>query len=814
MGSFCMAEGGIVKIRSRILLVTLATLAVSSCVFYLKTTQPLRESFTQLEISDAEERVQTAKIAVESRIQDVHRKSIDWSNWDDLYNYLESRDHEFTKSNFAVHSFQELKVDFTGIYDNEGKTVFAMNAHRDKKAPYLSREEVERVVAKATRDLPHGQLSDGIFGYLHILKANYSISIRPISDTAASGKPRGWIVFMEYLGQIVQREISRANRREISWTSFADFRPAPSVPTLNPKRAVIDDQDPENIIAFSLIADIFGRQGLVIRTDLPRAISQHGEAAIASLLIHTLGVGLLFGVLMLVLINGAALKPLRRLSRQVACIDGHAEGARVDGEGNDEVGFLAKTINAMLAKLEGTERKLKEHNENLEQLVAERTKAIEHQSLHDALTGLANRALYLDRLEFALKKARRERKGTAAMFIDLDNFKFVNDSLGHEAGDDLLIQVGEMLVGAVRPGDTVARLGGDEFTLVLENLSSIHCANLVAERILSSLKGPVTVIGREVFIGASIGIAYVEKGNATVANTIKNADTAMYRAKSQGKFNYVVFDETMQDQAEERLELGTQLRTALENGEIEAHYQPLIDLKSGRIIGAEALARWNHPTRGYVPPVQFIPLAEEIGCIFEIGSWMLEKACRDAVTWVEMTGIADFCVSVNVSGKQLQRADIVDQVAAVLEATGLPPQNLKLEITESILMEDHRGVVEKMKAIKALGVHLALDDFGTGYSSLSTLRMYPIDTLKIDRTFVDQIEHEQEAYAIIRAIVVMALSMGLTVTAEGIETENQARELHAIGCEIGQGYLFSRPLPAQMFIDKIVSLPYIVKRAA
>lgn len=472
--------------------------------------------------------------------------------------------------------------------------------------------------------------------------------------------------------------------------------------------------------------------------------------------------------------------------------------------------MLRAEIESLRAKLGQAEAKLHEYDLNLERTVHERTREMEHHAHHDALTGLPNRSLFLDCVETALAKLPLKTGGIAAFFIDLDNFKLINDSLGHGAGDALLIEIALRLIESVRSGDLVARLGGDEFTVLLEGVDASEAED-VAERILRSLRTSFNLEGHEVFSNASIGIAYATDATASAEDLLKRADTAMYRAKSNGKSNYVFYEDSMNDRVVERLLLENGLRKAMECGELSVHYQPLIDLGTDALTGAEALARWAHPTKGQVSPGQFIPIAEETGLIVPIGYWIMEEACRQTVRWkAEAEADLDaFCISVNLSGKQLQRDDVVERVAEILYRTGLKPSCLKLEITESVLMKNQEDVIEKMRRLKDLGLRLALDDFGTGYSSLSTLSAFPIDTLKIDQTFVSRLGTEEQAKSVVEAIMGLSRSMKMDVTSEGVETDFQRHIIQGFGCQTGQGYLFDRPLDADAF-----GLRHVASRAS
>ncbi len=419
---------------------------------------------------------------------------------------------------------------------------------------------------------------------------------------------------------------------------------------------------------------------------------------------------------------------------------------------------------------------------------------IAYQAFHDLVTDLPNRALFMQALARAQAGAQQKQTLSALLFFDLDNFKVINDSLGHEAGDCLLKAVAQRLQACLRPEDTVARLGGDEFTLLLENLDTPEEAHTMAERILADLRQPIKLPQREVFASASIGIAYCNGATQSPEILLRDADTAMYHAKAAGKAGYAVFDPSMNARIVERMEIEMGLRHALERQEFRVHYQPLIDLASGRLIGTEALVRWQHPTRGLIPPGQFIPIAEAAGLIAPMGYWVLEEACRQTKVWQEtFHSEPPLTVSVNLSTQQLQQEDVVERVAAALQSTGLPPACLKIEITESGLIEDMKAAIAKLHRLKALRIKLAIDDFGTGYSSMTYLSTLPVDTIKIDQAFVSRLGECEEAVNVVSAIILLSRSLLLDVTGEGIETEAQVIQLQGLGCHVGQGYYFARP---------------------
>ena len=440
-----------------------------------------------------------------------------------------------------------------------------------------------------------------------------------------------------------------------------------------------------------------------------------------------------------------------------------------------------------------------ERNRLLEQL--EESKRLQrHLAYHDALTILPNRHLLHDRLQQALAQSKRSGKLAALLFLDLDGFKRINDTLGHGIGDLLLKSVAKRLKTTVRQVDTVARLGGDEFTIVLLEINHAQDAKDVAQKILKVISQPYKIEEHELFVTASVGISIYPDDGSDIESLIRKADIAMYRAKGQGKNNYQVYNLSMDAKFFERLTLENSLRKAVENEELVAYYQPQVDLRTGEITGVEALVRWQHQKFGLVPPDKFIPLAEETGVILEIDEWMMKTACRQIKNW-EREGIANIRVAVNLSTRQFRQKNLSEKVAQILKDSAVQPKNLCLEITENEVMQNIETTVEILQALKKMGVFLSLDDFGTGYSSLSYLKRFPIDVLKIDRTFVNGIPSDRDDTAISTAIVVLAHSMELQVIAEGVEKSEQIAFLQSLQCDEIQGFYFSRPLNAETVTD-------------
>jgi len=433
--------------------------------------------------------------------------------------------------------------------------------------------------------------------------------------------------------------------------------------------------------------------------------------------------------------------------------------------------------------------------------ITERRRAQEklsHQALHDPLTGLPNRTLVLDRIGQALARSARHDWSVAVLFFDVDRFKVVNDSLGHSAGDALLVLVVERLQGLLRPGDTMARLGGDEFLVVCEEVDGVHQARNLADRLTRAFSTPFVLGEREMFATASLGIALGRAPGATPESLMRDADAAMYRAKERGKARYEVFDEDMRAQALRRLDTEHAMPRALERNEFRILYQPIVSLDTGTMTGVEALVRWEHPDHGLITPSEFVPIAEDNGLIVPLGSWVLGQAMEQAASWHrEHPSRRDLHITVNLSARQLQDPGLPFSVANALDALEMDPAALTLEITESVLMHDRDISLARLLDLKFLGVGLAIDDFGTGYSSLAYLQRFPLDVLKVDKAFVDGVAHGAEESALAAAIIRLGHNLHLRTVAEGVECPEQVTHLRRLGCSDAQGYLFARPLPAE-----------------
>ncbi|NHZ89190.1 EAL domain-containing protein [Massilia sp. CCM 8733] len=483
--------------------------------------------------------------------------------------------------------------------------------------------------------------------------------------------------------------------------------------------------------------------------------------------------------------------PLRALSDTSAQISRLGDYAiRAEVSSLADIGMLSTAFNTMLDRIQKRESEL-------EAEISERKRVevkLDRLAHFDNVTQLHNRHFFNDRLEAVIARAAQCHERAVVMFIDLDNFKAVNDTLGHDIGDDLLRLVSRSLTDTLRAGDAIARIGGDEFAIILENVHQIEDAAMVAEKCLLKIAQPIAISGHEIHISASIGISVYPDHAANMHELLKYADSAMYYAKNSGKNACRLFTHSMQEDARKRFTLDNNLRRALERKEFVLYYQPQIDLRSGAICGAEALIRWIHPDLGMISPADFIPVAEETGMIVAIGEWVLREACHELRAWHD-DGHA-IRMSINLSGRQLSEDGLVASVLAIVDDSGIDTRWLELELTESMLMDASASVIDKLHTLKRAGIALAIDDFGTGYSSMSYLKTFPVSALKIDRSFVQDLPHSTEDAAITRAIIALARSLKMETVAEGIETQEQGEFLRANGCDKAQGYHYGKPLPA------------------
>ncbi len=508
--------------------------------------------------------------------------------------------------------------------------------------------------------------------------------------------------------------------------------------------------------------------------------------------------GLCIASLLLLKLRKSITKPIQELSSLMdTVILKNDYSIRSDNLSGDEIGTLSQGFNEMLAHIQVNDEKLAYE-------LSERYKAEEHLdklAYYDVVTNLPNRHFFHDHLDRSVEHAIKTKQKMALLFLDLDNFKIVNDTLGHKTGDLLLKQSSSRLSNVLRQNDYICRIGGDEFAIIIEKIKSIDDISIVAEKCIEALSNPFAFDGNNFFIGVSIGISICPDDSITANELLVNADMAMYDAKTRGKNNYQYFNPSMNETHSRKYQLETDLRNAISENQLELYYQPQVDSITGNLTGVEALMRWHHPEKGLIPPDEFIPIAEESGLILPLGDWLIETACTQGKRLIN-AGMKDISIAINISAIQIREDAFVSKVSNILDICSIAPGRLEFELTETILMDDSEIVIDKVKQLKAIGVHVAIDDFGTGFSSMNYLKSFPISKLKIDKSFISGLPQSQEDIAITRAIIAMAHGMGLKVVAEGVEHGDQATLLSELDCDVFQGYYYAKPMP----LDDLLAL--------
>jgi diguanylate cyclase (GGDEF)-like protein/PAS domain S-box-containing protein len=862
--------------------------------------------FAEQEKQDARRDVARVMGAMEDEMGSLAGTASDWAAGDGIYRYVTTGDPGYTSNLVDSTAMVYNNLSLVALVNARGETVFVRWYDRrtgsSAPAPAGLGEHLAPGKPLSTHMSPNSQLT----GLVLLPVGPLSVASMPILNGDGSGPVAGALVVGRMLDT---QELARLSKTTlISLTAYEVDNPnlptdfAAALPSLAvPRDVAVLPIDDLRLGGYTMLEDIYGKPAVLLRAEIPRATLAKGQDTVQLFMAGMILVGLVFGVVVLALLERLVMARLLRLSAGVERIaQTRKADARVEAAGDDELARLGRDINRMLEALaESSERSrrseerfqavfktaldpfmvfddagtiveanpaactllglseqavlgrkfgdfLPEPSNNAMQEQLRRTLKqgggwgtshvmfpdgqhhdiefyirpnvlpgnhfvavrdvtdrkllegrLEYQAFHDSLTGLPNRTLFLQRLSNAIERTRQGSDMVGLLFLDLDDFKVINDSLGHKAGDRLLMGVCERLLACLRPGDMVARLGGDEFTVLLDNLTEVGDAENVAARVVEAVKRPFNLDRQQVFISTSIGIAVSVTGTERPDDLLRNADVAMYEAKHRGKSRYALFDQSMNVRAWKRLQTEIDMRRALDTGEFVVYYQPIVRLDTRRVTEVEALVRWQHPQRGLVPPSEFIPVAEETGLIVDLGRWVLDESCRQMREWQRRLGpVAPTAIGVNLSVGQFKDPDLLTDVARVLRDTRLNTRCLNLEITESVAMDDPDAAGELLRALRDTGARITLDDFGTGYSALSYLRRFPINGLKVDRSFVRDIGVHGEDSPIVHALVAFAQTLNLKVTAEGVETPEQAAYLESIGCDHGQGYYFARPASA------------------
>lgn len=770
----------------------LATVIASFNSYLLNNIKALEKNYVS-------ERMNHISIAIDFELNDLKKIATDLAHWNDGYQFVMDGNQKFIDDNMSAASFDYLRLDAMVYMNLSGDFIFAQQLNEDATALTPAPDTVKKQI----KQLVGSDLDAGIKGILDIPGGAMLFAGTPVHTSNGGGPANGTLIICRYLNGRELSYLSAIIDEEIIVEDASIMSYGPSAIDV---RAVSD----QVIRGSTTLYDMIGRPAATLSLNMNRDMSMIGSAGIRSVLIALIVSILIFTLLILSFVNRLILSRVLSMSKSIKGIGEHddpTERLKPDGY-CDELSGMTGEINSMLDKMHESHKKvinseseLRLLAKELQQEVAERKKAqdeISYLAYHDHLTGLPNRLHFSEHLNHAIQLTKRAEKMLAILFLDLDGFKMINDSMGHMAGDLLLIEVSKRLKEMLRNSDTIARLGGDEFVVMVENISDVGAIESIARKILDSFRLPFYVNDQECFISTSLGVAVCPPDGEDSEILIKNADIAMYRAKEKGKNQYVMCSEGIRNKVLETMKISNHLFRALDHGEFELYYQPQINCSTNLIVGAEALIRWHHPEMGMVLPDKFISIAEQTGLILPIGAWVLRTACAQNKAWQD-AGYPKIRIGVNLSIRQFQNHNIVSEVQSILNDTGFDPHFLELEITESIAMREQGYILESLNMLRSMGIHIAIDDFGTEYSSMSHLKQLPVDQIKIPMPFVHGIDLGIKDQAITKSIIVLAKSLGLSVIAEGVETQTQHDFLTQKMCDEIQGFYHYKPMCSSDF---------------
>ncbi len=825
------------KLSDKILVTIVLTFAGLVLLLWFVSNSVFLGSFERIEKDGAIRNVERAISALEAETAALAALNVDWASWDETYAFMNDRNTGYVKSTLNDETLVKQRLNFIVYLDRSGNVVYEKGLDIISGRSIPVPDGVRAHLKPGMNLLRHDTEDSGHEGVIVPKEGPMLVVSHPVLTSEGKGPMRGSLVMGRFLdtgevrllAQTVHMDLSMSTDDLQAWPP-PEAEPADMAAHGTAQGASLHDNDAallrlsdDLLEGVGLVRDIYGAPALALKVRMHRAIVKQGRTSISYFIAYMIAGALMAALATMITIRTNIIKRLVSLGDSIGDVGRTGNlSRRVPISGNDEIAELTAGVNMMLGDLESleagrkaAEERLRAAHDELEERVHERTEdlvaanislkdeiaerrrmesLIKEMAYHDYLTGLPNRQLLMDRLEQAISRGNWRTTITGVMFMDIDRFKTVNDTLGHAHGDELIKMLAERVSGALREGDTIARIGGDEFTILLLDIGRVEDIPLVAEKILAAIREPVSIGGHNLHATASAGIALHPADGTDAMTLLRNADVAMYHAKSKGGNVFAMYDPAMSEKAMEMLTIGNRLRSALEKDEFVLYYQPQVDLKTGQITGSEALIRWRDPEKGLIAPSNFIPLAEETGQIIDIDDWTLERACLQTKKMHDI-GFPEMEVSVNVSARSFSGKGFACRVAELLGLTGLPAQSLILEVTESILMSNIVEGAGVMKSLRALGVKFSIDDFGTGYSSLGYLKGLPISQIKIDRSFVMDIPADNDDMLIVSAIISLAQSLRLEVVAEGVETSGQREYLEGLGCDKMQGYLFSKPLP-------------------
>ena len=793
------------SIRTRFIGIMAVMLILTAGMVYLILHTVMQDKINILEDKYIIENVERTKKEIFKEIEVLDTIVMDWAVWDNSYQFMIDKNPEYIKANLSEDTLNNLKINIMLFIDNKGNLVHGEGYDIQKKESV----PIDEALLKYIKDHSLLQNNDVKHRKSGIITLNGKdlilLSICPILTSAGEGPINGYIVLGANFTEKKIADIGEELNSEIKLTFLKDFEYDRKFFDLKDDKIQIDAVSDQKIIGRAFLDDIDGKHLLLLSIEKNRDINNIGEAGIKATLWLLLGLFFLFAIIITVILDRGILLRFQELSNDIRKIgEGKDLSVRLKRQNiDDELTDVSNEINGMLGALERSqlflsksESALKKAIEKLQDEVLEHQKTqeqIKYIAYHDTLTGLPNRNLLNELLVHSITLAERNNKCMAVLFLDIDGFKMINDSKGHGMGDQILQEVAERLLKTLRKSDVIARHGGDEFIVIIEELDNCSGVELIANKIINCFQEPFHLENQDYFLTTSVGVAVYPADGQTPDMLIKNADIAMYKAKENGKNQYLFCTPVMKDVANETMELSTNLYRAIEKNELELYYQPQLSCHNNQIMGVEALIRWRHPVMGLISPAKFIPIAEKTGLILPIGEWVLRTACQQNKKWQEQ-GLPKIRMGVNLSLRQFHNNDLLNLVESVLKETKLAPQYLELEITETIAMKEKSYIINTLNAFRQIGVSIAIDDFGTEYSSLSYLKHLPVDRLKVAMQFIRGIgiDHKDEALA--KGIIVLAKSIGMNVIAEGVETKEQLEFLKNHNCDEIQGYYFFKPL--------------------
>ena len=782
------------KLSKKILTIFIVGFIIALSAVYILCRTLLLKQFIGIEVTNAELDTKRALELINGEINNINSTAIDYAVWDDTYTFMENSDYNYIHKVFSQNNiFERSNINFVLYVDNAYNIKYANNTDKSVYTTNFLSKETMLQISKELQTIIKPGVKKGYKGILQLSNIPIIISIQPILPSNAEGNPRGLLVLAKYL------DIKEANFLSLSLSVKLELKKYDKNLLLNSEykldNTYINIINANSLVSYGIIKDLYNNAVMMTKITSKRIIFEKASNSISFFIIILTLIGILFSLSSFFFLNKFVINRIEDITIKVDEISKTQDlSIRINMAGSDEIAQLGKHFDMLFTSLQKTkEQILKNIHEKLED-----EKKILTLANYDTLTNLPNRKMLNEAVESLTKNTNTR---FALLFIDLDNFKNVNDSMGHQAGDKILQQVVLRLQKIPQIRDYIFRMGGDEFIVIYKDLKELIAAETVAKKINFLFKPPFFYQNNKFYIGASIGITFYPKDGSDLQALMKNSDTAMYEAKRSGINTYKIFSSDMNEKTFSVLQMGNALRVAVENNEFILHYQPIFNVSTLEIVGCEGLIRWNHDNK-IIYPGEFIKLAKDIGVMVTIDNWVLVNSCKQCKAWHEK-GLKNIYVSVNVSFNQLIQPNFTKMVSKILTNIKLPPSSISLEITEDEAMADIDLIIGILNQLKAIGVKISLDDFGSGYSSLSYISKLPIDTLKIDKSLIQNLTTHSKNIEIFKSIIYMASNLNIGVIVEGVEREDQLEILKSLNCQLVQGYLFSKPLEVAAFEEFI-----------